>query len=466
MSTEIVQKKGSLLRKLLVIFIPIAILIFFIVLSIALSAFKPKPEVKKRKRPVLAVMVTQAVRDNVQLNVTVQGETRPRTEIDLVPEVAGKITYVSPKFLSGGLFSRGDVLYRIEDADYQVAIVRAQATVARAQQVLIREKAEGDIAKQDWDDLGEGRVASDLTLRKPQFLEAQAGLMSAQADLDNAKLRLARTAVKAPFNGRVREKFADLGQYVGPGAKLGRIFSTDVAEVRLALSDADLARLDIPIAYVAKSVGDAPDVLISTVIGGQLREWPGKIMRTDSTFDTNTRSLYAIAEVRDPYGKGAAAGGYPLAPGMFVDAQISGKTFQSVIVIPRDGLRPENKVYVVTEEGVAESRDAIVIDASPKRAVLSAGIEAGELVILSPLEKSQISSKFKALDVNDPSVVLVEPAPEPEEDEDKKDEDEKDGDEKEDETDADKKEEPKKLTRKERRAKRKADKKKKSEGAN
>ena len=460
MSTEIVQKKGSLLRKLLVIFIPIAILLFFIVLSIALSAFKPKPEVKKRKRPVLAVMVTQAVRDNVQLNVTVQGETRPRTEIDLVPEVAGKITYVSPKFLSGGLFSRGDVLYRIEDADYQVAIVRAQATVARAQQVLIREKAEGDIAKQDWDDLGEGRVASDLTLRKPQFLEAQAGLMSAQADLDNAKLRLARTAVKAPFNGRVREKFADLGQYVGPGAKLGRIFSTDIAEVRVALSDADLARLDIPIAYVAKSAKDAPEALISTVIGGQLREWPGKIMRTDSTFDTQTRSLYAIAEVRDPYGKGAAAGGYPLAPGMFVNAQISGKTFQSVIVIPRDGLRPENKVYVVTEEGVAESRDAVVIDASPKRAVLSAGIEAGELVILSPLEKSQISSKFRALDVNDPSVVLVEPAPEPEEDEDKK-----DGDEKEDETDADKKEEPKKLTRKERRAKRKADKKKKSEGA-
>ena len=466
MSTEIVQKQGGLLRKLLVIFIPIAILIFFVVLSMALSAFKPKPEVKKRKRPVLAVMATEAVRDNVQLSVTVQGETRPRTEIDLVPEVAGKITYVSPKFLSGGLFSRGDVLYRIDDADYQVAIVRAQASVARAQQVLIREKAEGDIAKQDWDDLGEGRVASDLTLRKPQFLEAQAGLMSAQADLDNAKLRLARTAVKAPFNGRVREKFADLGQYVGPGAKLGRIFSTDVAEVRLALSDADLARLDIPIAYVAKSAADAPDVLISTIIGGQLREWPGKIMRTDSTFDTQTRSLYAIAEVRDPYGKGAAKGGYPLAPGMFVDAQISGKIFQSVIVIPRDGLRPENKVYVVTEEGVAESRDAVVIDASPKRAVLSAGVKAGELVILSPLEKSQISLKFRALDVNDPSTILVEPAPEPDEDEDKKDEDEKDGEDKEDEAGEDKKEEPKKLTRKEKRAKRKAAKKKKSEGAN
>ena len=107
MSTEIVQKQGSFLRKFLVVFIPIAILAFFIFLSVALSAFKPKPEAKKRKRPVLAVMTTPAIMDNVQLSVTVQGETRPRTEIDLVPEVAGKITYVSPKFLSGGLFARG-----------------------------------------------------------------------------------------------------------------------------------------------------------------------------------------------------------------------------------------------------------------------------------------------------------------------------------------------------------------------
>ena len=433
--------------------IPLLILLFFVLMTMALSALKKKPEVKKRKRPVLAVMATEAVSDTVQLAVTVQGEARPRTEIDLVPEVAGKIIYVSPKFLSGGLFAKGDTLYRIEDADYKVAIVRAEAGVARAQQVLIREKKEGEIAKQDWDDLGEGRTASDLTLRKPQLLEAQANLMSAQADLDNAKLRQARTAVKAPFNGRVREKFADLGQYVNPGARLGRIFSTDVAEVRLALSDADLARLDLPIAYVAKSRATAPDVLLSAIIGGQLREWPGKIMRTDSTFDTSTRSLYAIAEVRDPYGKGAAKGGYPLAPGLFVDAQITGKVYQSVIVIPRDGLRPESKVYIVNEEGVAESRDAVVIDANPKRAVLLSGIEVGELVILSPLEKSQISGKFRALDVNDPSIILIEPKIEDEEEED------------EDEAGEDSEEKTKKLSKKERRKKRREEKKKKkSEG--
>ena len=410
--------KKNFVGRLIAFLIPIGIILFFVFAFIGLKSMKPEPKIKKRRSPVLAVMATQAVLDTVQLSVTVQGETRPRTEIDLVPEVAGKITHVSSKFIGGGLFKKGDILYRIEDADYQVAIVRADAAVARAQQVLVRERAESEIARQDWADLGQG-TASDLTLRKPQLLEAQANLQSAQADLDNARLRQARTAVKAPFNGRVREKFADLGQYVGPGARLGRIFSTDVAEIRLALNDADLARLDLPIAYVAKSRKSAPKVRLSTIVAGQLREWDGHIMRTDSTYDTQTRSLYAIAEVRDPYGKGAAKGGYPLAPGLFVDAQIVGKTLQDVIVIPRDGLRPENKVYVVDQEGVAQSRDAVVLDVNPQRAILTSGLSVGELVILSPLEKSQISVKFKALDVNDPSIVLVEPKKEDKEEEDK-----------------------------------------------
>jgi len=421
MSTQSVgvepEKQGSLMRKILVILTPILILAACILGAIALVSSKKKPEVKKRGAPSLAVMATEAVSDNVQLTVNVQGETRPRTEIDLVPEVGGKITYVSPKFLSGGLFTKGDVLYRIDQADYNVAVVRAEAAVARAQQVLVREKAESEIARKDWEDLGSG-PASDLTLRKPQMLEAQAGLQSAQADLDNAKIRLGRTAVRAPFNGRVREKFADLGQYVNPGSRLGRIFSTDITEVRLALSDADLTRLDIPIAYVAKSRTTAPDVKITGVVGGQTREWPAKIMRTDSTFDTQTRSLYAIAEVNDPYGKGAAEGGYPLAPGMYVDAAISGKSLDNVITIPRDGLRPENKVYIVNMDGVAESRSPVVLDANPQRAVLAGGVEPGELVILSPLEKSQISLKFKVLDVDDPSIVLVEPKTDKSEDED------------------------------------------------
>ncbi len=404
--------QGSTRRKttiILSLLAPILIFVFFVVMGNILKENSKQPEIQKRARPVLAVMASTAISDTVQLKVNVQGQSRPRTEIDLVPEVGGKIVSVSTKFISGGIFNKGDVLYRIDPSDYQVAVVRAEATVARAQQVLMREESEGAIAKLDWDDLGGGKDATALTLRHPQLLEAQASLQSAEADLENAQIRLRRTAVTAPFNGQVREKFADIGQFVNPGAKLGRIFSTDIAEVRLALSDADIARINLPLAYVAESRETAPDVKLSATIGGQLREWDGKIMRTDAAYDPLTRSMYAIAEVQDPYGVGAANGNFPLAPGLFVDAAIDGKTIENVIIIPRDALRPEDKVYTVDAEGIATSNDVTVVDTNPSRAVLLNGIAAGDLVIVSALEKAQISLTFRVLDINDPTKILIEP---------------------------------------------------------
>ena len=81
-------------RIILQILIALAIIIVFIVLSQIIAGMRAEPEIKKRGNPTLAVMATKAVSDDIQLLVTVQGETRPRTEIDLVPEVGGKITYV------------------------------------------------------------------------------------------------------------------------------------------------------------------------------------------------------------------------------------------------------------------------------------------------------------------------------------------------------------------------------------
>ena len=193
-----------------------------------------------------------------------------------------------------------------------MAVIRAQAGVAQAEQALVREKAEGEIARQDWEELGSGDPSA-LTLRKPQLQQAQATLLAAKAELQQANLQLKRTAVQAPFDGRVITKNSDLGQFVAPGARLGRIFSTDIAEVRLALTDSDLAKLDLPLAYVADSRDTAPDVKLSAIIAGQNRVWQGKIMRTDSTYDTQTRAMYAIAEVVAPYSAGAAEGNFPVS---------------------------------------------------------------------------------------------------------------------------------------------------------
>jgi len=410
--TPAVQRKSGFLRKLLIILIPILVVIGFIVLGLVLIAMNKKPEEKKRAFNTLAVMADYAVLEDVQLRVKTQGEARPRIEIDLVPEVGGKIVYVSPNFIEGGLIKKGETLLRIEDADYKVAVIRAQASVAQAEQVLVREQAESAIAKRDYEELGRGEP-SPLALRLPQQAQAKAALQAAQAEVESAKLQLTRTKVRAPFTGRVRTKSSDLGQFVSPGRTLGRIFSTDIVEVRLALTDDDLSKMDLPLAYVAKDKASAPNVKLSAVIAGERRYWNGKIMRTDSTYDTQTRALFAIAEVFDPYGKGASETGYPLAPGLFVDADLDGKKYEGVIVLPRDGLRPEDEVYVVDDKGKVEIRKPEVLDTDSERALLFGGVKPGELVVLSPMEKSRVSMTLKVLDVNDPKKVLVDP-PKPE----------------------------------------------------
>ena len=103
----------------------------------------------------------------------------------------------------------------------------------------------------------------------------------------------------------------------------------------------------------------------------------------------------------------------PLPPGLFVDAAVKGKTFEGVIVLPRDGLRPDNEIYVVDDKGKVEIRKAEVLDTNSREAYLYSGVDVGELVVLSPMEKSRVSMTLKVLDAKDPTKVLVDP-PEPE----------------------------------------------------
>jgi len=387
------------------------VLVVLGVLTMIILALNKKPEETRRSFNTLAVMGARAYTDNVQLTIDTQGEVRPQTEIDLVPEVGGKIVYVSPNFIEGGFFKKGETLIRIDDSTYQVDKIRAQAAIAQAEQTLVREIAEGEIARRDFEELGRGEP-SDLALRLPQRQQAEASLQAAEADMSNAELQLQRTRVIAPFTGRVRSKDSDVGQFVSPGARLGRIFSTNIVEVRVPLTDNDLSKVDLPIAFNAKSRDEAPTVTLRTTIAGQEQEWQGQIMRTDSTYDTQSRALFAIVEVFDPYGKGASQNGVPLAPGLFVNAEIDGKLIESVVVISRDALRPQDEVYVVDEKGQAEIRNTVVLDSDPTRAVLASGVESGELVVVSPMERSRIAMPLKVLDVNDPKTIIVDP-PEP-----------------------------------------------------
>ena len=409
--TLLSARAPRLARAATLVALPLTVLLGLATTGFAWVAISEEPEERRRPFNTLAVMAGEAEQQDVELSISTQGEVRPRTEIDLVPEVGGKIVSISPNFVQGGIFRRGETLVRVDPSDYEVAVVSAEANVANARQALAREVAEARLAESDIRELGI-EDASDLALRRPQLQQAEAAVRAAESELERARLQLQRTSVRAPFAGRVREKSADVGQFVSPGARLGRIFSTDIVEVRLPLTDADLAKIDLPLAYVAESRDTAPRVTLSAEIAGERREWDGRIMRTDASYDTQTRALFAIVEVADPYGAGGSggAGGVPLAPGLFVDAEVRGRALEDMVVIPRDALRPRDEVYVVDGEGKADIRSVSVVDSDADRAVLRPGpIAPGELVVVSPMERSRVEIPLQVMDMNDPKTVLVEP---------------------------------------------------------
>lgn len=351
----------------------------------AMSVLAPKAEKAEESPKGLAIFTQPIERTDLQLTVNSQGEVRPRREISLASQIAGRVDRISPAFIDGGFVRKGEVLIRIEDADYKLAKIRAQSQVASAEQALIRVQAEAEIAKGDWEELGTG-TPSPLALREPQLAEARAALEAAKAQLRDTELALERTVIRAPFDGRIRTKSVDIGQYVGPGQSLGVMFGTDIAEVSLPLTDAELGRLGLSLAFEETAERPGPRVVFTASVAGKPRQWIGRVTRTAAAIDSQTRLVTAIATVEDPFGAGAD-GDAPLAPGLFVDASIEGETLHDVLYAPRAALRKADQVYVADpEDSTLHIRIVDVIYSSPDGVYMRSGIDEGELAITSPVQ--------------------------------------------------------------------------------
>jgi RND family efflux transporter MFP subunit len=372
-------------RKILKIAAPIAVLVAGVGAVQVLGAAKEAPEKTEEAPRAISLHVDNVRAEQVHLQVRTQGEVSPKTDINLIPQVSGRIISVSDNFAEGGAFASGSTLVKIDDADYKLAVTRSEARVAEAAVRVEQEMADARIKRKQWDEWVKDGQPTPLALNAPQVAEAQANLRAADADLQTAKLNLARTNVSVPFKGRVADRKIGVGQYVTAGTQLGRVFATDKVEIRLPLTDAQLAELNLPIGFVANN-GDAPSVTLSATMGGDDHMWQGKIVRVNAAVDKETRLVYAIAEVADPYGT-AADNGMPLAVGLFVNATIEGVVPQNALVMPRDALRGDDKVYVIKDEKL-EIRTVKVLSTSHDRLIVASGVAPGEQVVTSAVRSA------------------------------------------------------------------------------
>ena len=353
----------------------------------AVMMIRSRPPVETQP-PVFSppgVQVHQVTLTEVAMGVTSQGTVKPRTESQLVPEISGRITWVSSSFAEGGFFEEGDVLVKIDPFDYEQALISARSQRAQARLRLAQEQAEAEVAEREWNDLGRGDPR-ELTLRKPQLDEAQASIDAAEAGVVRAERDLERADIIAPYAGRVRQKNVDIGQFVRVGDMIATVYAVDVAEIRLPLPDDQLAYLDLPLSYRGGRQQVQPAVTLRATFAGEIHEWRGRVVRTESEIDPVSRMVHVVAAVSDPYAPSANPNQPPLAVGMYVEAEIEGRLIQNIAAVPRAALRGRDQVLVVSADERLSFRNVDIFRSTTDVVYIRSGLSDGELVVISPLD--------------------------------------------------------------------------------
>jgi len=395
------------MRKYFRFFLPVGLIVLSLALVAGLIAVNKARRPERKEEAVQAIMVDAIPVERVSLNLSVfsQGSVVPRTETTLVAEVSGIIVNVSANFVAGGFFRKGESLLEIDPSDYETGLKRAQANLASRKAQFADQKARSDQALKDWKNMGRQGEPSDLTLRKPQLAEAHANVQAAEADLQKAQRDLERTHIKLPYDGLVRTKQVDIGQYVAPGTPLGVTFAIDTAEIRLPLSATDVTFLDLP---SATDPADKPRLQVtltteSSGIGGQ---WQAEIIRTEGVIDEKSRVTYAVAQVVDPYGVLGQSHQGELKVGTFVRAEIQGLRVNNVFTLPRSVLRADNTVLVANAERKLEIRQVSVLRAEPRSVYIHDGILDGDMVITTTLDAA-IPGTQLAISSDDPVAPIL-----------------------------------------------------------
>lgn len=347
-----------------------------------------------REAPPPRVDVVETIRvqpTTEQAKFRATGIVEAALEVVVVPEVTGKVAWLSRSFEPGGRFKKGQTLLRLDASEYGLLVKQEKSRVDRAELELKIEKGRQRIAEREWDLIGKGadEEEKELGLRKPHLASSKSELFGAKAGLRRAKLSLGRTVLRAPFNATVVEESVDVGQVVGPSSRLATLIGTDRFWVKVAVPLSRLSELDIP--EVNAKEGSKALVFLET---GAERgvEHEGRILRLVSRLDPQTRTAQVLVGIDDPLT--AADGGVPLLPGAFVTVELEGDEIADVYVIPRDALSNGDRVWVVDENSQLAAR-TVAVRWALRSELFVTGLSPGDDVVTSPLALPIAGMKVK-----------------------------------------------------------------------
>jgi RND family efflux transporter MFP subunit len=369
-------------------FLAVGILILGVAGAIVLILVRKPPQ--RAQQDVQAPLVEVEplrVRD-IPMVIRGHGTVQPKVQVDIIPEVAGKVVFIHPELRVGGLIRRNERILQIDPRDYELAVRQADAAVADAGVRLETEQAEAEVARREWNELHpDTEPASSLVLREPQIRRAKATLESAEAQLATAQLRLERTSLSLPFDALITSERVDLGQYVVTGQSLATAYGTDAVEIEVPLEDDELAWFDV----FAQSIyangdsnpGTSTPAQVRARFAGAFHTWQGRVVRTTGQVDKMSRMVFVVVEVAEPFK--VSEGKPPLLPGVFAEVLIQGKTLRRAVAVPRDAVREGNQVWLV-QDGRLHIQPLDIVRADKDFAYVVSALDDGASVVVSSLD--------------------------------------------------------------------------------
>ena len=350
-------------------------------LALLIATSEPKLVTETREPVLRTVRAMEVQAASEHLTINSQGTVEPRSQSELIPEVYGRVEWISPALVGGGVFNKGDVLLRIEAADYESALRRAEA--ARDRSVVEADFNRDELKRLQ--KLHAQKLASESQLDGAARAArvAEANLIDSRAALEQARRDLARTELKAPFDGMVRNEKVDLGQFVSRGTNIGTIYATDYVEVRLPIAADQMRYLGIPLAHRGQiPEGSRPPVTVSANFGDASLIWEGELVRTEAEIDQRSRMIYGVVRIRMTPSEDS-----PLIPvGLFVQAEIQGRLVENIVRLPRSAMRDNDQVLVIDSENRLRFRTVSVLRLEHDEVLISSGLENGELVCISAIQ--------------------------------------------------------------------------------
>lgn len=358
-----------------------------VVIVLALAGFRllvaTKPVNQKKDRTIRATPVeVQAltIKDH-KINIVAHGSVVPAVEVQIRPEVPGRIVQIHPQLVSGGRLRKGEILLRIDPRDYELDLAQKKAQLIQAQAALQQELGRQNVAQVEWDlyrkEENSQAHPSGLALRRPQLLAAQAQLESSRIAVARADLARKRCTLRSPFNALVLSESIDVGQWISSQTAIATLVDSDQYWVELSIRPEQIQF----VRFQRSKTDPGSKAVIVLETGKQSVNWKGQVIRLLGSLDPIGRMARVVVSVENPLAE------HPLLLGSYVTVQIQGDSLPDVIEVPRRALYQGDKLLIAQSNGKLAIRKADVIWRNRSSVLVRQDDLVGQLLVTSPLSR-------------------------------------------------------------------------------